>query len=123
MTACAQPMSQTHDVPNADFLNLIVRCYDALLRDLQEAKSAHAAGDENLLMDRLRHAQDLVTELLLGLDYERGGEIAVNLGRLYNYMLRELIGLRDTDAQETLTQMLTMTANLREAWVQVAGCA
>ncbi len=121
MTACALPVSQSHDASNGDFLNLIVRCYDTLMEDLQDAKHAHSEGRHDFLMDRLRHAQDILTELLIGLDYERGGEIAVNLGRIYNYMLRELIALHDTQAQETLGRMISITGDLREAWVQIAG--
>jgi len=122
MTSYALSACQQSDVSHADFLDLIVRCYDAMLRDFREAKQAHAQGDEDLLMDRIRHAQDVVTELLVGLDYERGGEIAVNLARIYNYMLRELVAIRDSHAQQTLDPMISMTGELRDAWVQVA-CA
>ncbi|WP_448382096.1 flagellar export chaperone FliS [Desulfosoma sp.] len=123
MTAYAVSACQEHDASTAEFLNLIVRCYDALIRDFQDAKQAHADGRENVLMDRVRHAQDILTELLIGLDYERGGEIAANLGRIYNYMLRELIALRAAKAQETLERMIRMAADLREAWVHVADAA
>jgi len=123
MTACPVPACQGHDASNAGFLNLIVRCYDALIRDFQDAKGAYAEGHEDFLMDRIRHAQDILTELLIGLDYERGGEIAANLGRIYNYMLRELIALRTSQAQETLERMISMAADLREAWVRVANAA
>jgi flagellar protein FliS len=123
MTACPVPAYQEHDASNAEFLNLIVRCYDALIRDFQDAKGAYAEGHEDFLMDRIRHAQDILTELLIGLDYERGGEIAANLGRIYNYMLRELIALRTSQAQETLERMISMAADLREAWVRVSNAA
>ncbi|MBC7360559.1 MAG: flagellar export chaperone FliS [Desulfacinum sp.] len=113
---------QQNDASNIEFSDLIVRCYDALIRDFQDAKRAHSEGNEDLLMDRIRHAQDIVTELLIGLDYERGGEIAANLGRIYNYMLRELVGIRDSHAQQTLDGMISIAGELREAWVQVA-CA
>lgn len=121
MTACALPVSKPCDTPEGDFLTLIVRCYDNLMDDLQEAKDAHADGRQNVVMDRLQHAQDILTELVIGLDYERGGEIAVNLGRIYNYMLRELIALHDSNAQETLSRMISIAGNLREAWVQIAN--
>lgn len=123
MTACSPAACQTSDASNTEFLHLIVRCYNAMIQDFHDAKRAHAQGNEDLLMDRVRHAQDLLTELLIGLDYERGGEIAVNLGKIYNYMLRELIGLRHAEAQETLDRMISMAENLQEAWVHVANAA
>lgn len=123
MTACSPAACQTSDASNAEFLHLIVRCYNAMIQDFHDAKRAHAQGNEDLLMDRVRHAQDILTELLIGLDYERGGEIAVNLGKIYNYMLRELIGLRHAEAQETLDRMISMAENLQQAWVHVANAA
>lgn len=122
MASHASPICRQNEAPSTDFSNLIVRCYDALIRDFQDAKRAHSAGDEDFLMDRVRHAQDIVTELLIGLDYERGGDIAVNLGRIYNYMLRELVAIRDSHAQKTLDGMISIAGELRQAWVQVA-CA
>ncbi|ROQ90761.1 flagellar export chaperone FliS [Desulfosoma caldarium] len=123
MTACTMPAAQPCDTSQSDLLPLIVKCYDALLRDFHNAKQACADGREDLVMDTLRHAQELLTELLVGLDYERGGEIAVNLGRIYNYMLRELIAWHGAQAQQTLDRMIAMTGQLREAWVRVAEAA
>ncbi|SMC22435.1 flagellar protein FliS [Desulfacinum hydrothermale DSM 13146] len=122
MNAQALPAFQNGDVSQDDFLHLIVRCYDAMLQDFREAQHAHSRGDEEQLMDRIRHAQDLVTELLIGLDYERGGEVAQNLGRIYNYMLKELVAIRDSQAQQTLDRLIAMTGELRDAWGQLA-CA
>ncbi len=123
MSTCALPVSQSCEPMNGDFLNLIVRCYDVLIKDLNEVKRAHAENTPDLLMHRLQHAQDILTELFIGLDYERGGGIAVNLGRIYNYMLRELIALDEMNVQETLDRLISIAGNLRDAWVQVAGVA
>ena len=65
---------------------------------------------------KIRHAQDIITELLVGLDYERGGDIARNLDRLYNFVLRQLIGInsrRDTTVYGHLVNILT---DLRDGW-------
>ncbi|MEJ5365228.1 MAG: flagellar protein FliS [Desulfosoma sp.] len=122
MASYTSAVLRQNDASSVEFSDLIVRCYDALIRDFQDAKRAHSEGNEDVLLDRIRHAQDIITELLVGLDYERGGDIAVNLGRIYNYMLRELVAIRDSHAQETLGGMLSIAGELREAWVQVA-CA
>ncbi len=121
MSAYALPANETYDMSGDNLLNLIVRCYDALIEDFQKAKEAHAKDQKDLFLDRLRHAQDILIELFIGLDYERGGEISVNLGRLYNYMLRELIALDDSQAHESLGRMMTMTRDLREAWAHISA--
>lgn len=63
---------KTH-VETADTLKLVIMCCEAAIRDLQEAKTLHEKKAMEATYDKIRHAQDLITELLVGLDYERGG--------------------------------------------------
>src|SRR5512138_1736327 len=80
-------------VETAEPLQLIIMCYDAAIRDLKEAKSLHEKNDMDEAYRKIRHAQDIITELLVALDYEKGGDIARNLNRLYNFVLKQLIGI------------------------------
>ena len=120
MSLSAQSACQNLDNQFVDTADLMVRCYDALIRDFNDGKEAYYGGEKEVLLDKVRHAQDIITELLIGLDYERGGEIAQNLGRIYNYLLRELIGIQDSKAVGTLEHLARIVGDLREAWVQVS---
>ncbi|HDL89312.1 MAG TPA: flagellar export chaperone FliS [Thermodesulforhabdus norvegica] len=107
-------------VETADPLKLVIMCYDAVIDDLRKAKEYHQEKNLEATYDRVRHAQDVITELLVALDYEKGGDIAVNLGRLYNFVLRQLIVVNSrTDPQhyETLIKLLE---ELKGAWEQIA---
>ena len=103
-------------IETADPLQLIILCYDAAINDLNIAKELHEKKEMDDAYRKIRHAQDIITELLVGLDYERGGDIARNLSRLYNFVLRQLIGInsrRDTTVYGHLVKILS---ELKEGW-------
>jgi flagellar secretion chaperone FliS len=110
---------QRTEVETADTLSLVIMCYDAAIRDLQEAKRLHESRAIDATYDKIRHAQDVITELLVGLDYERGGEIAINLSRLYNFILRQLMGINSRQDTRTYDHVIGILDGLRDAWQQI----
>jgi flagellar protein FliS len=110
---------QKTNIQTADPIKLVLMCYDVVVRDLEAAKSSHVDRDMEKMYEKVHHAQDIITELLLSLDYERGGEISTNLSQIYNYMIRQLMGInsqQDIDVYDSLVHMLR---ELREAWEHV----
>ena len=65
---------------------------------------------------KIRHAQDIITELLVGLDYERGGDIARNLNRLYNFVLRQLIGINSRRDTAVYGHLVKILSDLKDGW-------
>ena len=106
-------------IETVDNLKLVVMCYDAVVRDLQEAKTLHESHSMEATYGKIRHAQDIVTELLVGLDYERGGEISINLSRLYNFVLRQLIGINSRQETTVYDSLIHILSELRGAWEQI----
>ena len=106
-------------IETADAATLVIMCYDAVIEDLREAARLHGERAFEAMYERVRHAQDLMTELLAGLDHERGGEIAANLARLYNFTLRELIGLNAGRSPAVLVRLSHILSELRGAWESV----
>ena len=106
-------------VETVDNLKLVVMCYDGAIRDLQEAKRLHESNSMEATYEKIRHAQDIVTELLVGLDYERGGEISVNLSRLYNFILRQLIGINSRQDTSVYDSLIHILSELRGAWEHI----
>ena len=107
------------NVESADNLKLVVMCYEAAINDLRTAKELHEQKEIDSCYDKLRHAQDIITELLVGLDYERGGEIAQSLSQLYNFVLRQLIGINSRQDTSCYQQLIDMLGELKSAWEQV----
>ena len=83
---------KTNQVDTADPKQLIVMLYDGAVRFLEtgiqyiENFKTYDKANENVLK-----AQDILTELMLSLDMEKGGEIAQNLFNLYSFMKKELL--------------------------------
>ncbi|MDY0039491.1 MAG: flagellar export chaperone FliS [Desulforhabdus sp.] len=110
---------QKTNVESADNLKLVIMCYEAAINDLKVAKELHEKRQIDSCYDKLRHAQDIITELLVGLDYERGGEIARNLSRLYNFALRQMIGINSRQDTSSYQHLISMLSELKDAWEQV----
>jgi flagellar secretion chaperone FliS len=114
------PMTMSSPPQPAEGLNLVIRCYDTTINNLTKARELHLAGDFDATQDNVRLAQDLVTELLLGLDYEKGGDIAQNLGRIYNFLLRELITINGGKDATVYDPLIRILSDLKEAWVEIS---
>ncbi len=119
ITSRAQEAYRKTNVETADTASLVLMCYDATISDLRQAQEYHVAHHMDAAYERIRHGQDIITELLVGLDFERGGEIAINLSRIYNYLLRELLGINSTKPPETYSSLIRILEELREAWQEV----
>lgn len=120
MAAQAAPQHSDGSVAASAPLGLVIRCYSAVIDDLRQAKMLHETGASGALYDKVRHAQDIITELLVGLDYERGGQIAQNLSRIYNFILRELIAIHNSRNTDRYDQLAHILEDLKSAWVQIS---
>ncbi|MBO1520741.1 flagellar export chaperone FliS [Oceanisphaera sp. DM8] len=58
----------------------------------------------------------IIDELRLSLDYEDGGEIAQNLGRLYDFMMNELVSVNMNNDLEKLESTSRLLREIKESW-------
>ena len=77
-------------VATASPQQLLVMLYDRLALDLERAQKAVAAGDRAMAGEQLKHAQEIVLELLssLQVDAWEGGP---RLAALYRWLIGELV--------------------------------
>ena len=99
---------------------LVVLLFDHLLVSLRRAKTAMTNGEFELQGDQLEKSRNILTELLVTLDRERGGEIAINLSALYAFLLGELVqvGVRADHAR--LDRVTHMIGELRSAFAEAS---
>jgi flagellar protein FliS len=100
---------------------LVVMLYDGARRFLHQAAAALRDGRQGTADERLRRAEDIISELLATLDHERGGEISSRLQGLYTFMLAELNRARLERSADRVDWTREQLTELREAWAQVAG--
>ena len=100
---------------------LIIMIYDEAIKQIDIASSGLEEGTKQLDMvhNAIVKAQDLVTELTVSLDFERGGEIAKGLFSLYNFFREQLLEANVNKSPTVLGSVRSMLAELRDAWVQI----
>jgi flagellar protein FliS len=65
--------------------------------------------------------QEIITELMVSLDFEQGGEIAKNLFSLYSWFNQELLAANVSQDIRRITVIRNMLNELRSAWNEIAA--
>lgn len=103
-------------IDTADQGKLILIAYDVAIKNCRLAIDKFESKEH--IEDRTKHifkAQDAVTELLCALKMDVG-EVASNLYKLYDYMLRSLVDASVKHECGKLVEVLGYLETLREAW-------
>jgi flagellar protein FliS len=106
------------NVKTADQGKLILIAYDVAIKHCKLA--IEKFGSRSLIEERTRHlckSQDAVTELMSSLRLDVG-EIAHNLYRLYDYMIRRLVEANIKNDAVIVKEILGYLEDLRDAWNQ-----
>ena len=118
---------QNTNIKTASQGKLIVLLYEGALKNLSaaqkcftqdgkvEAKNIEKFG--NLIMK----AQDIISELQVSLNMEKGGQIATNLMSLYVYFNQELMSANINKDKQKLDFVLNMMTQLSDAWTSAAN--
>ena len=95
--------------------------YDSAIESLELARDGMSQNNYQDQARFLGRAVAIVTELSNVLDFEKGGDIAKYLFRLYDYMLAEILQANLRNNPHRLTGPLRCLNTLREAWREVAA--
>lgn len=106
-------------VNGSDSGQLIVLVYERVFDHLKLAKKALEDGVYGI--EPFTKAHDLIQQGLLAcLDYEGGGEVALSLGAVYEWTLREILSARLNKSPEKVQEILDVLTPLYEAWLVLA---
>ena len=100
---------------------LILMLYDAAIKNINlslESINKKPRKHEQI-SNLIIKVQDIVTELMVSLDFERGGEIAKNLFSVYMYMNRQLLEANIQKQAQPLDNVKKLLLELRNAWGEV----
>ena len=100
---------------------LLLMLYDGAVRFLNVAIKALNPEDKNLEKAHIHiiKVQNIVTELTVTLDLEKGGEIAENLKELYTFLKKHLIKANLEKEPKYLEEVKGLIEQLRDAWREV----
>lgn len=109
---------KTANVETADQGRLILIAYDVAIKHCKISLAQF--GNFKFIEERTKHicrAQDAVTELMNALRMD-AGEIAHNLYKLYDYILRRLVEANIKNDRARVEEVLKYLEDLRDAWGQ-----
>lgn len=106
--------------------SLILMLYDEGIKQVGIAadlmsKEKIPAKDIEKINAAIVKAQKIITELMVSLDMEAGGNIAQSLFSIYSYFNQELLHANMKKHPATLVSIKDMMDELRTAWTQVVN--
>jgi flagellar protein FliS len=116
--ARAHSAYQQGQVAASSPLRIVVLLYEGAIRFLRQAQQKFA--DPGVRGHALGRAHAIVSELMIALDHERGGEIADRLESLYRYVLDGLIRANVAGDERALGSALGVLETLAEGWRGIA---
>lgn len=102
---------------------LVSMLYDGVLRFLEQALNGFTFEDplecNQTVHNNVYRAQQILAELDASLDHERGGQLALTLHSLYEYMDARLTESNLKKQPEGIKETIQRVTVLRDAWRQM----
>ena len=110
---------------------LIVMLYDEAVKQLTKAvelmelnnTDKKDPGRIEQISKAIMKTEEILTELMVSLNFEQGGDISKNLFSLYTWFNRELVESNINQDIKRIKAVINMISNLRETWNKVASQA
>ncbi|MDR2493755.1 MAG: flagellar export chaperone FliS [Spirochaetaceae bacterium] len=110
---------------------LIMMLYDEAVKQLdrgldllkKNSKGKKDPGRIEEITKALLKTQEIITELSVSLDFEKGGEIAKNLFSLYSWFNHEIVEADISKDMERVANVRAMLNDLRTVWGEVTAKA
>jgi flagellar protein FliS len=98
---------------------LITMLLDGALEKISAAKGFMQRGEIANKGNYISWAISIVEGLRLSLDTDKGGEVAENLDRLYDYMERRLVEANASNSEEMLDEVSSLLVTIKSAWQEI----
>jgi flagellar protein FliS len=95
---------------------LIVLLYDGAIKFMKLAIKELEAGNMQVKGQYINKARDIINELNAVLDTDAGGEIAVNLRKLYLFMNDRLSEANTKRDPQLIREVITLMEELNQSW-------
>lgn len=107
------------EVTRARPTRVVVMLYDEAIASLEAAVEAMRQNAIEERCNRINVVTEIIATLHMGLDMENGGEIAESLGRLYRFILAQLIRINIGSDAAGAAKIIELLTPLRDAWQEV----
>jgi flagellar protein FliS len=106
-------------VENADDHQLIQLLMQNVLTKIASAKGHMQRGEIAPKGEQIGRAISIVEGLRANLDHEKGGDIALNLDRLYEYMGRRLLEANARNDLGILDEVYQLMQGVKQGWDEI----
>lgn len=96
--------------------SLVSMLFDGLLEKLARANGALERGDASARGAALSSGIRIIDGLRASLDHQRGGDIAANLGAMYDYMERRLVEANAQADAGIIAEVNSLVNEIKEGW-------
>ncbi len=110
-------------VSTLDQRKMIIMLYDGAIKFLTIAMEKLAKKDMYAAHINMVRGKSIIAELLASLNMEEGGDIAMNLQRLYAYMFGQLIDANLEKDSKRIATVIDMLKELRSGWQGIGADA
>ena len=100
-------------------MELVRMLYRCGIESVSDARLCLQNGDVAGRAKPVTKVLDVLTELLLSLDYSSGGPLARNLAELYNYMQNRIIDAHCSQNDAAFAEVSGLLKTLLESWEQI----
>lgn len=104
------------EIMEADPHKLIQLLLEGALTRLAISKNLIEQGDMAGKNEKIGNVVDIICSLQESLDHERGGEIASNLERLYDYMTRRLWDANRLNDVDIINEVMSLLLEVKAGW-------
>lgn len=115
-TQKAQAVYLSTMVNTASREQLLLITYEIGIKACRTAEAALSANDAEEANHNLQKAQNVLRELMVTLNMERGGEVAEGLMKLYDYLYHLLVEANVSKSPEKVAIVRAMLEELKETW-------
>jgi flagellar protein FliS len=103
----------------ANNIDLIQMLFDGFIESLTAAQGHLSHGAIQEKCKSLARASRIVVGLQSSLDFEKGGDLALNLNELYSYVTRRLLFANAQNDFESMQEVHGLMSEIRQAWLDV----
>jgi flagellar protein FliS len=112
-----------NEILQADPMRLVQMLYRGAIAAVGQARGHLRDGEIRQRSEQITRAAEIINELTLSLDREKGGEIAGNLAELYDYIQRRLQDANFRQQEQPLVEVERLLTTLLEAWEKCSPVA
>ncbi len=112
---------QNNQVMTSSSEQVLIMLYDGAIRFVRQARQAIHDGRHADKAIAISKTVAIITEFSSTLDFEVGGEIAIDLSRLYDFIIRELSAVNARGDAKRLDPIEKILQDLRNAFAEAAA--